>query len=102
MHLMMRYFINVERLAAERQHALDLALSNEKSLLKERYQYKTELAKLKKKSSEDKSQTEHIQNLVAGLSSMNKSQEKLQKELRQVTLEKEKEWKVSTKLWSQQ
>ncbi len=71
--------INAEKLTDERRQALDLALKNEKSWLKEKHQYRSELAKLMKKSYEDKSQTEHIKQLVAGLSSMNKSQEKLQR-----------------------
>ncbi len=51
----MRHSSIAPRLTAERQQALDLVLSNEKSYLKEWYQYKAEIAKLKRKSSEDES-----------------------------------------------
>ncbi len=68
-------------------------------MLKEWDQYGDELAKLKKMSSENsKSQAEHITKLVAGLSSMNIGQEKLQEELRKVKLEKGMEKKEFKKL----
>ncbi len=82
--------VNAEKIAAERQKALDQALINDQSLLEERDQYKAEITKYKQKIfkgiedhiSDLLSQNEQSSMLVAGLNSMTKSHKKLQQDMK--------------------
>ncbi len=77
---------------------MELTLRNDRLLLEEKDQYRTEIAKYKLKCSQEKNDyisdlqtlNEHMKKLVVGLNSMNESHCKLQQDIKRLQSVKEK------------